>query len=145
MGTQKNVRYVENVTFPEFLFPFQYSEIMDPNTIQQILQLQFRLMEHFSERFGISPQPNPSSTKLISGQALENSIKEFHYDKEANTTFAKWFARYEDLFKEDFGEQTDSWKVRLLLRKIGPSEHEKYTNILPKQPCIVVLWKQLKL
>ena len=29
----------------------------------------------------------------------------------------------------------DRWKVRLLLRKIGQSEHEKYINyILPKQP-----------
>ena len=88
-----------------------------------------------SERRGTLPQPNPPSTKLISGQALENSITEFHCDKEANIPFAAWFARYEGLFKDEFGEQTDSWKVRLLLRKIGPSEHEKYINyILPKQP-----------
>ena len=30
-------------------------------------------MELFSERLGTLPQPNPPSTKLISGQALENS------------------------------------------------------------------------
>ena len=47
-----------------------------------------------------------------------------------------WFARYEDLF-EDFREQMDSWKGRLFLCKIGPSEQEKYINyILPKQPRV---------
>ena len=97
MNTQNNIKYIENVTFfekhtqkkkppllfPEFFFPIQYSEIKDPNTIQQILQQQLWLKELSPERLGTLPQPNPSM-KLISGQALENSITEFHYDKEAN-------------------------------------------------------------
>ena len=33
----------------------------------------------------------------------------------------------------DLASQDDSWKVRQLLRKLGPAEHGKYANyILPK-------------
>nr|VZI13818.1 unnamed protein product [Spirometra erinaceieuropaei] len=43
--------------------------------------------------------------------------------------------RYEDLFFVDLAAQDDAWKVRLLLRKLGPAEHERYVNfILPKNP-----------
>ena len=68
--------------------------------------------------------------KLISEQALENSITEFHYDKEVNTTFARCSTCCEDLFKEDFGEHMDSCKVRPLLCKIDLSEHKKYINYI---------------
>ena len=46
-----------------------------------------------------------------------------------------WFRRYEDLFRVDFADKDDAWKVRLLLRKLGPSELDKYCNlILPQNP-----------
>ena len=69
------------------------------------------------------------------GEAFENSITEFHYDTDVNSTFSTGFARFEDIFNVDFWEQTDDWKVRLLLRKMGPSEHDKYSNyILQRHP-----------
>ena len=45
-------------------------------------------MELFTEWFG-APLQTPSQTKLImSGEALENSITEFHYDTDVNSTFS---------------------------------------------------------
>nr|VZH93020.1 unnamed protein product [Spirometra erinaceieuropaei] len=39
------------------------------------------------------------------------------------------------MFSVDLAAQDDAWKVRLLLRKLGPAEHERYANfILPKNP-----------
>ena len=49
--------------------------------MQQLFQQQLKLMELFTEWFG-APQLTPSQTKLImSGEALENSITEYHYDR----------------------------------------------------------------
>ena len=61
-------------------------------------------MELFTERLGAAQQ-TPSQTKLImSLEALENSITEFHYDTDVNSTFSTWFARFEDIFNVDFRE-----------------------------------------
>nr|VZI19336.1 unnamed protein product [Spirometra erinaceieuropaei] len=54
---------------------------------------------------------------------------------EAHITFDSWYKRYEDLFSVDLAAQDDAWKVRLLLRKLGAAEHERYANfILHKNP-----------
>ena len=74
---------------------------MDP-AMQQLLQQQLKLMDLFTERLG-APQQTPSQTKLImSGEALENSITEFHFDTEVNSTFWTWFTRFENIFNVDF-------------------------------------------
>uniref|UniRef100_A0A183SER4 DUF5641 domain-containing protein n=1 Tax=Schistocephalus solidus TaxID=70667 RepID=A0A183SER4_SCHSO len=45
----------------------------------------------------------------------------------------------------DLAAQDDAWKVRLLLRKLGPVEHERYANfILPKNPREVIFADTLK-
>ena len=82
----------------------------------------------------MSPETAPANnTQSIDGVA--NSITEFAYDPAAHVTFETWFKRYADMFKSDLAAQDDSWKVRLLLRKLGPAEHERYANyILPKEP-----------
>ena len=103
-------------------------------TIQQLMQQQLRLMELFSERFS-TPSPSPSETKLTSAEPIARSIMEFHYDPMAKSTFCTWFSRFEGLFRVEFKEQADDWKVRLLLRKLGSSEHDRHANyILPKHP-----------
>ncbi|CAH8429237.1 unnamed protein product, partial [Schistosoma bovis] len=81
-------------------------------------------------------QPSTSnSTTAPSVDGIANSIAEFHYDPDSNVTFEMWFRRYEDLFKFDFANQDDAWKVRLLLRKLGANELDKYCNlILPLNP-----------
>ena len=92
-------------------------------------------MELFTERLE-AIQLAPSQTKLIMlGEPLENSLTEFHYDTYMNSTFPTWLTRFEDIFNVDFREQTDDWKVKFLLWKMGPSEHDKYSNyILTRHP-----------
>ena len=88
--------------------------------IQKLLQQQLRLIEMFTERLG-APEQTPSQTKLImSGEALENSITEFHNDTDVNSTFSTWFTCFEDIFNVNFREQTDNWKVRFCYKKMGP-------------------------
>ncbi|VDL92977.1 unnamed protein product [Schistocephalus solidus] len=53
----------------------------------------------------------------------------------AHITFDSWYKRYEDLFSVNLAAQDDAWKVRLLLCKLGPAEHERCANfILHKNP-----------
>ena len=94
-----------------------------------------KLMELLTERLR-APQQTPSQTKLfISGKTPRKFYHRISSDTDVNSTFSTWFARFEDIFNVDFREQTDDWKVRLLLRKIGPLEHDKYTNyILQRHP-----------
>ena len=103
--------------------------------IQKILEQQLKLMELFAERLG-APQQTPSQTKLImSGEALENFISEFVYVTDVNSIFSTWFTCFEEIFNVDFWKQTDDSKIRLLLQKMGPSGHDKYSNyILPRYP-----------
>jgi hypothetical protein len=110
---------------------------MDPSKLEQLLEQQLKLIEMLAQTRVSTPsapaQPSPSSVPSIDG--IANSISEFSYDPEANVTFDTWFRRYEDLFRVDFAAQDDAWKVRLLLRKLGPAELDQYCNlILPQNP-----------
>ncbi|VDD78288.1 unnamed protein product [Mesocestoides corti] len=78
-----------------------------------------------------SSQAAPTSLPSIDG--LTNSISEFSYDPENGVTFESWYRRFEDLFRVDLASQDDTWKVRLLTRKLGPAELKRYIDtILPK-------------
>ena len=69
-------------------------------------------------------------------ESVGRSITEFPSDAHVKSTVPKWFAHYEDLFTMDLMELVDKKKVRLLLRKLGSAEHDRYSNyILPKRPC----------
>nr|VZI34367.1 unnamed protein product [Spirometra erinaceieuropaei] len=66
---------------------------------------------------------------------ITSSITEFLYDPQAHLTFDSWYKPYEDLFSVDLAAQDDAWKVRLPLRKLGPTEHARYAKfVLPKNP-----------
>ncbi|XP_037931645.1 uncharacterized protein K02A2.6-like [Teleopsis dalmanni] len=74
---------------------------------------------------------NPEQTMEI----LASSLTEFVYDPENNLTFETWYTRYEDLFLVDGSKLDDAAKVRLLLRKLSTTVHNKYMDfILPKHP-----------
>ncbi|XP_062700588.1 uncharacterized protein K02A2.6-like [Aedes albopictus] len=76
----------------------------------------------------------PSNPEAIL-DSLASNIKEFRYDPENNVTFAVWYSRYEDLFEKDASRLDGEAKVRLLMRKLGMSEHERYVSfVLPKAP-----------
>ncbi|VDP73403.1 unnamed protein product [Schistosoma curassoni] len=80
---------------------------------------------------------NPTNT-APSVDGIANSFFEFHYDPESNVTFDMWFRRYEDLFKLDFANQDDAWKVRLLLRKLGLSELDSCRDAALALPVVVL-------
>lgn len=67
--------------------------------------------------------------------SLAGNIKEFRYDVESGGTFAAWFSRYDDLFARDAARLDEAAKVRLLMRKLGTAEHERFVSfIMPKAP-----------
>ena len=110
------------------------TEVLDE--MRKMMQQHMRLVNSLTSKLAtvMSPETAPANnTQSIDGVA--NSITEFAYDPAAHVTFETWFKRYADMFKSDLAAQDDSWKVRLLLRKLGPAEHERYANyILPKEP-----------
>nr|CAH8874954.1 unnamed protein product [Trichobilharzia regenti] len=110
---------------------------MDYSKLELLFEQQLKLMEMFvNQQTGPAPpSSNPNHTMLPSVDGIVNSISQFNYDPEANVTFDTWYQRYEDLFTVDLASQDDAWKVRVLLRKLGPAEYERYCNlILPQKP-----------
>nr|CAH8845740.1 unnamed protein product [Trichobilharzia regenti] len=110
---------------------------MDPSKLELLFERQMKLMEMFvNQQTGpASPSSNPNHTMLPSVDGIVNSISQFNYNPDANVTFDTWYQRYEDLFTVDLASQDDAWKVRVLLRKLGPAEYERYCNlILPQKP-----------
>nr|VZI33584.1 unnamed protein product [Spirometra erinaceieuropaei] len=104
--------------------------------LKQMLQQQLKLMEALTVKLSNSSMGQSSAAGgSQSVDHIAGSITEFLYDPQAHITFDSWYKRYEDLFSVDLAAQDDAWKVRLLLRKLGPAEHERYANfILPKNP-----------
>nr|VZI44221.1 unnamed protein product [Spirometra erinaceieuropaei] len=99
--------------------------------LKQMLQQQLKLMEALTVKLSNSSQSGAAGGSQ-SVDHIAGSITEFLYDPQAHITFDSWYKRNEDLFS---AAQDDAWKVRLLLRKLGAAEHERYANfILPKNP-----------
>ncbi|VDL98591.1 unnamed protein product [Schistocephalus solidus] len=89
-------------------------------------------MQQFSLHF---PDPESSGKQSTSADAVAACITEFIDDPDS-CVFDAWFKRWEDIFRVEFAKADDAWKVRLLLRKLGAEEHERYTDmLLPKNPC----------
>ncbi|XP_062703908.1 uncharacterized protein K02A2.6-like [Aedes albopictus] len=100
-------------------------------TILQILSNQQALMTQLSQQVSAiqGNVQNANRNELIL-DSLATNITEFAYDL---GSFDAWFSRYADLFEKDAAQLADDAKVRLLLRKLNPSAHERYTSfILPK-------------
>ncbi|BHF82338.1 hypothetical protein SprV_0802547500 [Sparganum proliferum] len=104
--------------------------------LKQMLQQQLKLMEALTVKLSSSIMGQSSAAGgSHSVDHIAGSITEYLYDPQAHITFDSWYKRYEDMFSVDLAAQDDAWKVRLLLRKLGPAEHERYANfILPKNP-----------
>nr|VZI45259.1 unnamed protein product [Spirometra erinaceieuropaei] len=104
--------------------------------LKQMLQQQLKLMEALTVKLSNSSMGQSSvAGGSHSVDHIASSITQILYDPQAHITFDSWYKRYEDLFPVDLAAQDDAWKVRLLLRKLGPTEHEHCVNcILPKNP-----------
>ncbi|CAH8585986.1 unnamed protein product [Schistosoma intercalatum] len=88
------------------------------------------------QKFCLSEKnPTSSESQVSHTDSVINAIHEFNFDGVAGVTFESWFKKYEDLFYFDLCKLNDASKVRILLRKLGTMEHERYSNfILPKNP-----------
>ena len=103
---------------------------------QKQMEKQLKLIEALTQRLNLKPSETVSHESPSSSiDSLANSITEFCYNPESGLTFDTWFKRWEDMFQTDFRCQDDSWKVRLLMRKLGTNEHSRFIDhILPRQP-----------
>ncbi|XP_040169841.1 uncharacterized protein K02A2.6-like [Anopheles arabiensis] len=99
------------------------------NQQKQMLDQQQQLLN--SVLSAMKTKNDDGSEKAI--DAIAGQIKEFHHTEDTN--FEAWYSRYEGLFLDDAKRLDDGAKLRLLLRKIGVTEHERYiSSIMPKQP-----------
>ncbi|CAH8670750.1 unnamed protein product [Schistosoma haematobium] len=98
---------------------------------QQMLASQQKLLETLLGKLSIQ-QEIPEHKSI---ESYLNPVSEFIFDADNGHTFEAWFGRIEDIFRVEFAAIDDAKKVRLLLQKLGPNEHQKYKNhILPKHP-----------
>ena len=69
-------------------------------------------------------------------QAPENvitmfsTIETFEYVQENDRTFDAFYRWYEDVFNLDCKEWLNEKKVRLLLRKLGTTEHSNFVDVI---------------
>lgn len=68
-------------------------------------------------------------------ETLSNTIPEFVYDPQGGLVFDKWYSRHEEAFTKGGEKLEDADRVRLLVRKLSPVDHDRYVNfILPRTP-----------
>ncbi|XP_062534290.1 uncharacterized protein K02A2.6-like [Armigeres subalbatus] len=114
-------------------FQVIYQQILRQN--QAMAEQNTRLME-MMERFG--NQENVSIGRRAARSSSSSSgvrVREFVYDPDNGLVFDRWYRKYEDLFLKDGAKLDDAAKVRLLLRSLSVTVHDKYVNfVLPKHP-----------
>ena len=104
----------------------------DPD-LKQMLLMQMRLVESLTAHLS-SLNTSATTRDPPSIDHVGRNIPEFIYDSDAGVTFESWFKRHEDVFSIELSGREDI-KVRLLMRKLGPAEHVRYSNyILPAEP-----------
>ncbi|XP_058822868.1 uncharacterized protein K02A2.6-like [Topomyia yanbarensis] len=122
----------------QFMHLMQQQQFQHQQLMAQFLQRQQQNDEQQQAFFrsavsSIHVQVPPNPEQIL--DSLAGNVKEFRYDADNSVTFAAWYSRYEDLFEKDAARLDDEAKVRLLLRKLGAVEHERYVSfILPKLP-----------
>lgn len=66
---------------------------------------------------------------------IASQLQQFTYDENSDVDFACWYARYEPLLKIDGKDLDDKTKSSIIVRKLGPKEHNIFSNIIkPKSP-----------
>ena len=100
--------------------------------LQKILlqqQEQLKLRATLTQKFQLQDTGNSDSVDLA------GTITEFAYDAENGYTFNAWFSLWHDTFQHEYPDKDDNWKKRLLIRKLGTKENQRFVKfILPKRP-----------
>ncbi|CAH8529728.1 unnamed protein product [Dicrocoelium dendriticum] len=101
----------------------------------QFEKAQAKLIETLTKNLSLQAgSVTGTSERCPSAETLTQQVCEFRYDADAGITFESWFHKYEDLFRVDLAGASEDKRVRLMLRKLGAAEHEKFMNfILPKK------------
>ncbi|VDN13658.1 unnamed protein product [Dibothriocephalus latus] len=114
--------------------------------LKQMLQQQIKLMERLSVKIA-----NSFTGQLCSAGGsqsvdhIASSITKSFCNPQTHVSFYSWYKRYDDYYSVDLAAQEDTWKIRLLSRKLFPAEHERYANfILPNNPRDISIADTLK-
>ncbi|KER30088.1 hypothetical protein T265_03452 [Opisthorchis viverrini] len=102
----------------------------------QFEQSQLRLIQPLTQVINLQTSVSSQSGSSLSfADSIAATITEFHYEPASGLTFDWWYSRWEDTFLNEFTGKDDAWKSRLLVRKLGTLEHDRFTNfILPQNP-----------
>ena len=72
----------------------------------------------------------PDSTAVFTQNAVWNAVETSIYVPDEDKTFEAYYRRYEDIYITDCADRTDAKKVRLLIRKLGTVEHNKFVDYI---------------
>ncbi|KAA3675813.1 uncharacterized protein DEA37_0005280 [Paragonimus westermani] len=98
-------------------------------------QSQAKLIEMLTQKFSSQSLGVANEDQLPTPESMIQQVSEFHFDAIGGVTFDSWFHKYEDIFRVEMVQLFEDEKVRLLLRRLGTTEHERFVNfILPKHP-----------
>ena len=97
-------------------------------TLQKTEQQQKQLEElHINSLNG---SKNSEKDAIFSQSSIYNSIDTFEYVPENDKTFEAFYWRYEDIFNVDCEQWPSKKKIRLLLRKLGTAEHNRFVDFI---------------
>ena len=103
------------------------AEVLQKILLQQ--QEQLNLVAILTQKFHLLDTGNSDSIDL------KSTITEFTDYAQNGYTFNAWFSRWHDTFQNEFPDKDDNWKKRLLIRKLGTKENQRFVKlILPKGP-----------
>lgn len=110
-----------------------YERLLQQN---ERLEAQNERMMELLDRFNLQDNGSSrSSSPEFIIETLASNIREFEYDPDNGLVFDRWYRKYEDLFLKDGAKLDDAAKVRLLLRSLSVTVHDRYVNfVLPKHP-----------
>ena len=120
--------------------------ILKNNEKQQQFFLELQKQQEALFKSLSNNQPTTNSTTIFTQNAVWNALKTFSYAPDEDKIFEACNQRYEDIYITDCANWTDAKNVRLLLRKLGTVEHNKFVDyILPKKNYEFVFLETVKL
>ncbi|XP_029654256.1 uncharacterized protein LOC115227624 [Octopus sinensis] len=126
-----------------FIIQLQKQQEEQQQDLQKQLEQQQLKQQQLLELYA---RKSVNALSSFSPDSILNSIMEFSYAPEEGITFAMYYRRYKEIFKEDCKTWSDEVKVRLLLHKLASSECEQHCSfILPKKSCEIFFQETIKL
>lgn len=114
---------------------FKQVESMLERQEKQSEQFQVHILEMPTQQMNLNHIRLTDDSCNQHTNSVIKSIHEPNFDGLVDITFESWFKKHEDSFMIDLKNLDDAAKVRILLRKLGTVEQERYSNfILPKKP-----------